>query len=64
MKEGVLNANPGTTTGWVAKYTCEGLKCTCKGDADCNDMFEAKVCGDIASCDTVKDSCSCLKKIG
>ena len=54
----------GTVQGGVAKYNCEGLKCTCKGDADCNDMFEANVCGDIASCSGSGDSaeCSCLTK--
>ena len=40
-------------------YSCEGLQCTCTGDADCNDMFEAGICGDIASCND--DVCKCLK---
>jgi hypothetical protein len=40
-------------------YTCEGLQCTCTGDADCNDMFSDGVCGDIASC--TDDVCKCLK---
>ena len=54
------DANP--STGGVAEYKCEGLKCTCKGDTDCNNMFEAKVCGDIASCTGSGDDaeCSCL----
>lgn len=54
------DANP--STGGVAEYKCEGLKCTCKGDTDCNNMFEAQVCGDIASCTGSGDDaeCSCL----
>jgi hypothetical protein len=55
---------PSSGSGAIAKYTCEGLKCTCHGDVDCNDMFTADVCGDVASCDTGADSCSCLKKAG
>jgi hypothetical protein len=52
----------GVTTGGVAEYKCEGLKCTCNGDTDCNNMFEAQVCGDIASCTGSGDEteCSCL----
>ena len=58
---GVLDNN--IISGGIAKPTCEGLKCTCKGDADCNAMFESGVCGDIASCSGSGDSaeCSCLK---
>jgi hypothetical protein len=40
-------------------YSCDGALCTCTGDADCNDMFEAGICGDIASCNN--DVCKCLK---
>lgn len=55
---------PSSGSGAIAKYTCEGLRCTCQGDADCNDMFKDDVCGDVASCDTGADSCSCIKKAG
>ncbi len=47
----------------VAKYSCEGLKCNCTGDVDCNDMFGAGVCGDVASCDTGNGTCECYKKM-
>ena len=57
--EGVLDNNI-ISDGGVAEFACEGLKCTCQGDADCNDMFEAGVCGDIASCNDDTGECSCL----
>lgn len=45
-------------------YDCAGLECSCRGDADCDDMFRRAGCGDIASC-TVTDSgdvtCRCLR---
>lgn len=40
-------------------YNCEGLMCTCTGDADCNDMFTKAGCGDIAVCD--ERGCACLR---
>ena len=47
----------------AARYTCEGLKCKCTGDADCNDMFTDGVCGDVASCDNGNGTCECYKKL-
>ncbi len=49
--------------GTIARYTCVGIKCKCTNEADCNDMFDAEVCGDIASCDTGEGTCECLKKL-
>jgi hypothetical protein len=52
-----------TVGGTRAGYTCSGLKCTCTGDDDCNDMFEDGVCGDVTSCDTtdpLNPKCECL----
>jgi hypothetical protein len=40
-------------------FNCEGLLCTCTGDADCNDMFTTAGCGDIAVCD--ERGCACLR---
>jgi len=50
-------------SGGGAGYTCSGLKCTCTGDDDCNDMFGSGKCGDISSCDTtdpLNPVCECL----
>lgn len=47
-----------------ARYSCDGPKCKCTGDDDCNDMFSAGVCGDIASCDNGNGTCECYKKVG
>ena len=44
-------------------YACSGLRCTCTGDIDCNDMFSDGVCGDIATCDDtdpLNPHCECL----
>jgi hypothetical protein len=43
--------------GWNPKTLTS--ECTCSGDVDCNRMFEAGVCGDIASCDTGTGTCRC-----
>ena len=53
------------TRGSVSRagYTCAGLKCSCTGDVDCNDMFSDGVCGDVSSCDTtdpLNPTCECL----
>jgi hypothetical protein len=48
-----IATNPGTM-----HFNCEGLLCTCSGDADCNDMFTNGGCGDIAACD--ERGCWCL----
>lgn len=46
----------------TTQFTCSGLKCSCSGDSDCNDMFSSGLCGDIASCDeTVGVVCGCLR---
>ena len=52
--------------GTTAKFTCEGLLCSCTGTVDCDDMFTTAGCGDVASCDTSgpEDKCSCLKSLG
>jgi hypothetical protein len=43
-------------------FTCAaGEPCTCTGDDDCNDMFGAGVCGDIAVCNP--NGCACLPPI-
>jgi hypothetical protein len=59
-----LNLGSPGSPGSSARYTCEGLKCKCTGDADCNDMFSAGVCGDVASCDNGNGTCECYKKVG
>jgi hypothetical protein len=58
-----LKLNLPTVSGTIAKYSCEGLKCNCTGDVDCNEMFDAGVCGDVASCDNGEGTCQCLKKM-
>ena len=55
----VLVKNNGGGGKGGLSYSCEGLQCTCTGDADCNDMFTDGVCGDIASCND--DVCKCLR---
>lgn len=48
-------------------YSCEGLKCTCHGDEDCNDMFSDGVCGDVSSCDDtnpLSPTCECIVVLG
>lgn len=40
-------------------FTCDGNRCDCHGDDDCNDMFGSGVCGQIASC--TPEDCSCLR---
>ncbi len=50
----------------TAGYSCEGLRCDCVGDADCNDMFTNAGCGDVSSCQTDANgvvTCSCIKQI-
>jgi hypothetical protein len=41
-------------------FTCDGLKCDCLGDDDCNNMFGSNVCGSIAVC-REDGTCSCLR---
>ena len=41
-------------------FTCDGLKCDCSGDDDCNNMFGSNVCGSIAVC-REDGTCSCLR---
>ena len=64
FQSGVLLVARKGGNGGHQSYSCEGLQCTCQGDADCNDMFSDGVCGDIASCSD--DICKCLKfkKVG
>lgn len=55
-----IATRPGTGLG----FTCSGLRCTCSGDDDCNDMFSTGLCGDVAQC--YEDSnggvrCECLR---
>jgi hypothetical protein len=45
--------------GGTLNYSCEGLLCSCSGDADCNDLFTTDLCGDIAVCD--ERGCWCLR---
>ncbi|MCQ6275421.1 hypothetical protein JMM81_10665 [Bacillus sp. V3B] len=45
-------------------YQCTGLKCSCVGDADCNDMFLSGKCGDVAQCWETPGGgvyCECLR---
>ena len=51
-----------TGGGAEQSFECDLGICTCTGDADCNDMFESGVCGDIAVCDETEDivTCECL----
>lgn len=51
--------------GTTARYSCEGMLCSCTGTNDCNDMFTTAGCGDVASCDTsgTEEKCSCLKSL-
>jgi hypothetical protein len=46
-------------------YKCAGLRCSCTGDVDCNDMFNSGVCGPIAQCDNTTNppTCWCYKSI-
>jgi hypothetical protein len=41
-------------------FTCQGIECSCSGDADCNDMFSTDLCGDIAVC-YEDGTCRCLR---
>ncbi len=45
--------------GTTLNYNCEGILCSCTGDADCNDMFTKEACGDIAACD--ERGCWCFR---
>jgi hypothetical protein len=36
--------------GRTLGFTCQGAKCSCSGDPDCNDLFSSGLCGDIAAC--------------
>jgi hypothetical protein len=59
--------NKGGRTSPRLGYSCEGLKCTCIGDDDCNDMFSDGVCGDIAVCDDtdpLNPRCECIIVLG
>lgn len=59
ISSGGLSGVGGVRTG----YTCEGLRCDCVGDSDCNDMFTNAGCGDVSSCNTDANGvvrCSCL----
>jgi hypothetical protein len=49
--------------GGLHRYKCSGLRCTCTGDVECNDMFNSGVCGPIAQCDntTSPPTCWCYK---
>ncbi len=41
------------------QFTCGTLMCSCKGDADCNDMFSTNVCGPYAIC--IDNYCYCFR---
>jgi hypothetical protein len=45
--------------GGPLNYNCEGILCSCSGDADCTDMFTKEACGDIAACD--ERGCWCFR---
>lgn len=44
-----------------AGFQCQGLRCSCQGDLDCNDLFSTDLCGPIASCDNNTGVCECLR---
>jgi hypothetical protein len=41
-------------------FTCNPVFCACRGDADCNDMFGAGVCGPRDIC--IDDHCYCQRR--
>ena len=48
--------------GGTMNFSCNMTSCTCRGDADCNNMFSSSVCGSSAVCDTTSGvECSCLR---
>ena len=48
--------------GGTMNFSCGVTSCTCHGDADCNNMFSSKVCGQSAVCDETHGvECSCLR---
>ncbi len=48
--------------GGTMNFQCNMTSCTCRGDADCNNMFSSNVCGRSAVCDTTSGvECSCLR---
>jgi hypothetical protein len=47
--------------GGTMNFSCGVTSCTCRGDADCNNMFSSNVCGGSAVCDTGSGECSCLR---
>lgn len=57
-----LSRGKASQIGGKINYTCPpGEPCKCTGDDDCNNMFGAGVCGDIAVC--YPTGCSCLPPI-
>lgn len=61
LRTGINGIATAGISGTAAKYACEGLLCTCKGDEDCNDMFTHGGCGDVAQCS--EEGCWCFKKL-
>lgn len=47
--------------GGTMNFSCNTTSCSCRGDADCNNMFSSSVCGRSAVCDTGSGECSCLR---
>ncbi len=47
--------------GGTMNFSCGMTSCTCRGDADCNNMFSSNVCGGSAVCDSGSGECSCLR---
>lgn len=63
LAAGRLGRVRATAPGSALAFTCNGLECSCEGDADCNDLFSTGLCGDIASCDETggRVRCRCLR---
>jgi hypothetical protein len=55
QRRAVLSANKGGVN-----FSCNGVFCGCRGDADCNDMFSTNVCGSRAVC--IDNVCYCDRR--
>lgn len=63
QKGGIGPISPtGSIGGVKLGFSCEGIYCTCAGDADCNDMFLHGGCGDVAQCRS-DGTCWCFKQL-
>ena len=44
-----------------SSFTCNNGFCQCKGEADCDDMFNSNVCGTVADCNPKTGTCTCFR---